>query len=230
MFAILVPIASESESITLVGGAPVLRETLFMALDLAPISVAADGGAASLLAHGRNPIAVIGDMDSISKDLVGLIAKDRFHLVREQDSTDFEKCLQRISAPMVVGVGFLGARLDHQMAVQTSLVRYANLKCLLLGELDAIFLVPPEFSINLPKNTRVSLFPMGRVRLQSRGLKWSTDGLEFAPDDRIGTSNISTGPVHLKPSGPKMLAILPLSHAKLIFESLRLAKQWIATE
>tara|TARA_B100001175_G_C19444212_1_gene607857 strand:+ start:517 stop:1143 length:627 start_codon:yes stop_codon:yes gene_type:complete len=206
------------------------RENLSTALDLAPVSVAADGGAAPLLAHGRDPMAVIGDMDSIPKDLVCRIAKDRFHIVSEQDSTDFEKCLQRISAPMIVGVGFLGARLDHQMANQTSLVRYAHLKCLLLGELDVVFLVPPDFSIDLPKNTRVSLFPMGEVMMQSRGLRWSTDGLKFTPGGRIGTSNVSTGHVHLKPSGPNMLAILPLSHTKLIFASLQNAKQWIVFE
>ena len=197
-----------------------------MALNLAPVSVAADGGAVPLLAHGSNPIAVIGDMDSIPKDLVGRIAKERFHAVVEQDSTDFEKCLQRISAPMVVGVGFLGARLDHQMATQTSLVYYSHIKCLLLGEFELVFVVPPDFSINLPINTRVSLFPMGEVMMQSRGLKWSTDGLKFAPDAQIGTSNLSTGPVFLKPSKPKMLAILPVTLAKLVFTSLKYAKRW----
>ena len=201
-------------------------QTLDTALKLAPLSVAADGGADPLLAHGSDPMAVIGDMDSISTDLVGRIAKERFHAVAEQDSTDFEKCLQRIAAPLVVGVGFLGARLDHQMAAQTSLVRYAHTKCLLLGELDVVFVVPPDFSINLPKSTRISLFPMGEVMMQSRGLQWSTDGLKFAPDAQIGTSNISTGFVHLKPSGPKMLAILPVSQANLIFASLQHAKRW----
>ena len=223
---IIMPIVSNSEAITLVGGAPLAWETLNMALNLAPISIAADGGAAPLLAHGRDPIAVIGDMDSISQDLVCRIAKERFHAVAEQESTDFEKCLQRISAPIIVGVGFLGGHLYHQMAAQTSLVRYAHIKCLLLGKLDAVFVVPPDFSIGLPKNTRVSMFPMGEVMMQSSGLQWSTDGLKFAPDSQIGTSNISTGPLHLNPSGPKMLAILPVSHAKLIFASLQNAERW----
>jgi hypothetical protein len=30
----------------------------------------------------------------------------------------------------------------------------------------------------------------------------------------------------LNPSGPKMLAILPVSHAKLIFASLQNAERW----
>jgi thiamine pyrophosphokinase len=222
----IMPIVSKSEPITLVGGGPVKRETLELALSLAPLNAAADGGAATLLVHGCDPIAVIGDMDSIPKDLIDRIAKDRFHPVEEQDSTDFEKCLQRIAAPMLVGVGFLGKRLDHQMAVQTSLIRYAHIKCLLLGEVDAVFVVPPDFSIDLPKDTRVSLFPMGQVQMQSHGLQWCTDGLDFAPDAQIGTSNKSTGPVQLKPTRSKMLAILPVSHAKLIFDSLQHAKQW----
>ena len=33
--------------------------------------------------------------------------------ITEQDSTDFEKCLRRISAPEILGFGFLGARVDH---------------------------------------------------------------------------------------------------------------------
>ena len=48
--------------------------------------------------------------------------------------------------------------------------------------------------MELPAGTRVSLFPMAPVTgLPSEGLRWPLDGLAFAPDARVGTSNQALG-------------------------------------
>ena len=220
------PIIIKSEPITLVGGAELSQELLTLALGLAPDAVAADSGADALYKLGKKPLAVIGDMDSIDPYIAAKIPSHRLHSIHEQTSTDFEKCLKRLEAPVVICVGFLGGHIDHQMAAQTTLVRNANKRCILLGEEDLIFVIPPEFSLDLKAGTRVSLYPLAKCRIHSRGLQWPTDAIRFAPDGPVGTSNKSTGPIRLKPECPKMLAILPLQCLTGVLEAFKRAPQW----
>lgn len=185
---------------------------LAAALAHAECVVAADGGADKALAAGIMPEAVIGDFDSLSARARREIPQERLHRIDEQDSTDFDKALRHVSAPLVIGLGFLGARVDHELAAMTVLARHADRRCILLGSEDLVMLCPPRLALNLPAGTRVSLFPLGPVTGRSTGLRWPLDGLEFAPALRGGTSNEAVGgPVEIATDQPLMLLILPLS-------------------
>ena len=107
---------SSARPVTLIGGAPVGRADLDLALRLAPVVAAADSGADTALSHGLMPAAVWGDFDSISARARSEIPLANQHPIAEQDSTDFTKCLTRIAAPFVMAVGFAGLRLDHTLA------------------------------------------------------------------------------------------------------------------
>ncbi len=196
------------QPVTLVGGAPVERADLDAALALAPMVVAADGGADRALDLGQMPQAVWGDFDSISARARAQIPAERLHPIAEQDSTDFEKCLSRLRAPFVIAVGFSGARHDHFLSALGVLARRIGPPCLLIAGEDVITLAPPSIALDLAPGTRVSLFPMGPASGRSQGLKWPIDGLAFAPGGRSGTSNQAMGPVTLDCQGP-MLLILP---------------------
>ncbi|MGQ3487729.1 thiamine diphosphokinase [Roseovarius pacificus] len=202
-------IVHENEPITLIGGAEITTQTLNRARALAPNVVAADGGADAALVNDLIPKAVIGDFDSLSDWARGQLPEDTLHPIPEQDSTDFDKCLRNIAAPLVIGIGFSGARLDHQLAAYNSLVRHPHRRCILLGREELVFLAPPELRLDLPEGCEMSLFPMGAVEGLSDGLKYPISGLNFAPDGRVGTSNHVTGPVSLSMTAPKMLVILP---------------------
>ena len=219
-------IIDEITPITLVGGASFKEQLLKMALNRAPKSVGADGGGAALIAHGQSPLAIIGDMDSVNLQLIGDFPKRFFHFIAEQKSTDFEKCLQRVDASAMIGVGFLGSRVDHQMAVQSVLVRYAHKRCLLLGEEDLVFVIPPEFSLAIEPDVRVSIFPMAQGQIESQGLYWPTTGLIFAPNGQIGTSNRSMGNIRLAPDGPNMIGILPIGYFDHVLDALLAAPKW----
>ncbi|MCO6382961.1 thiamine diphosphokinase [Oceanicola sp. 502str15] len=195
--------------ITLLGGGEVNEACLDAALIHAPRVVAADGGADAALTHGLRPEAVIGDFDSLSPAARAALAPETLHHVAEQDSTDFEKVLQRVRAPMLLAVGFLGRRLDHQLAALTALVRHPHQPCLLLGADDIAFAAPPEIALDLPAGTRLSLYPLAEVTGRSEGLEWPIDGLAFAPAGRIGTSNRTTGPLRLSFDAPGMVVITP---------------------
>lgn len=195
-------------AVTLIGGGEVRPADLSLARGFAPGLVAADGGAAHALKHGLLPDAVIGDFDSFTADLQAQFPPDRLIRVAEQDTTDFEKSLTRLAAPFVIGIGFLGRRQDHALAALSVMARQVGPPVILLGESDIIFAAGRRLSLDLGLGVRVSLFPMGAVRASSQGLRWPLDGIGFAPDGRIATSNETTGPLRLSVDGP-LLVILP---------------------
>ncbi len=208
------------EPITLVGAGSLSDSDIEDSLALAPTLVAADGGAAHCLAAEHMPEAVIGDMDSLDMVQAAGIPWERLHEITEQDSTDFDKALRHIETPLVVAVGFTGARMDHELAAYNVLVRRADRRCVLVGETDVLCVAPPKLTLDVPVGTRVSLFPMRAVTGRSEGLKWPIDDIAFAPDGLIGTSNAATGPVTLEMDGAGMLLILPKTFLPLLVKTL----------
>ena len=206
--------------LTLLGGGPTHFSHVKQALKIAPILVAADGGADTALAAGHMPEAVIGDMDSISAAAQDKIADNSLHFIAEQDSTDFAKCLRSIEAPAILALGFAGGRLDHQLAACTTLVNFPEKIVLLLTDEDVCFLCPDTFQISLPLGTRFSLYPMGVVTGKSAGLKYALDDLTFSPATRGGTSNEVTGPVQVSFDRREMLVILPRDHVQDVLDAL----------
>ena len=201
------PIISD-RGVTVIGGGQVTRSDLALATTVAPLLVAADGGADRALELGRMPDWVIGDLDSVSDRGRAAVPPDRLLHVAEQDSTDFVKCLTRIKAPVVMAVGFAGLRLDHTLAALTALVAQDVGRVIMIASDDVIFAAPPSVTLPLMPGTRVSLYPMGPAGGTSSGLEWPIDDIDFAPGGRVGTSNRATGLVSLRIDGP-MLVILP---------------------
>ncbi|MCL3882378.1 thiamine diphosphokinase [Marivita sp. GX14005] len=207
-------------TVLLVGGAGGDNRQLRQLLVEAAQVVAADSGADWLHEIGHTPDALIGDLDSVSPAARGALPPDRVRHIAEQDSTDFDKALRSIDAPLTIGIGFLGRRVDHMLAAMTVLCRYPQRAVLLVGEDDVIVHLPPHLDISLQPGTRVSLFPMRELRGRSTGLTWPIDGLSFAPDTRTGTSNRALGPVSLTMQMPGMLLILPASERSALQSAL----------
>ncbi|MEP3686591.1 MAG: thiamine diphosphokinase [Sulfitobacter dubius] len=202
-------IVRDSGPVTLIGGGEAFEGDLEAALALAPTCVAADSGAALAVAAGVSLTALIGDLDSTPAEVLAQVPTERCHRIAEQESTDFEKALTRIDAPLVLGVGFTGARVDHQLAAFNTLAAHPHLPCILLGAQEIVLLAPPQITLPTAAGDVVSLMPLAPVQGRSVGLEWPIDGLDFAPGGRIGTSNRALGPVKLEISGPDMLLILP---------------------
>lgn len=203
-------IVNTDSGVTLLGGGTSAQADVDEALTIAPLLVAADGGGDRALSLGLSPRAVIGDMDSLSPEARTALGA-KIHAIAEQDSTDFGKCLRLVRAPFYIGVGFTGLRLDHTLAALAEIAAHPDKTIILLGETDLVFRAPPRLEIDLPLGTRFSIMPFGPMTARSEGLRWPLDGLEFAPDARIGTSNEVTGPVRLIPDGPA-LVLIPKRH------------------
>ena len=156
--------------------------------------VAADGGLGTALSCGLRPQAVIGDMDS-ANDLDQL-PDDIFQIKRsEQDDTDFEKSLDLISAPLIVGIGFLDGRFDHSLAALDALARLPHDRpVLLVGGDDVLLSLRNDFEMTLPLASRLSVWPLGVQHfLYSHGLEWPLDGVTMAFGKQTGTSNRVNG-------------------------------------
>jgi len=217
-------IVQTSQNVTLVGAGQASKADLDIALAFAPYLIAADGGAEMVLNYGNTPKKVIGDFDSINRGVLAKIPPADQHHVSEQDSTDFEKCLTGVIAPLILGVGFLGARLDHQLSGLNVLVRHIGSPCILIGEQDLIFHLNTEISLQLEIGTRVSLFPMATVHCQSKGLEWPVDQLEMAPSGAISISNgAAETTIWLRPAGPGLLVVLPKACLPAVIRALKLS-------
>ncbi|WP_295047217.1 thiamine diphosphokinase [uncultured Paracoccus sp.] len=215
------PLVISDRGVTVIGGGAVTPYDLQTALAVAPVLVAADGGADRALQLGQPPDWVIGDLDSISDGARRLIPAGRIHHVAEQDSTDFTKCLTRIAAPFVMAVGFAGLRLDHTLSVLTTMAATPRPLVIMLASDDVVFVAPPRLTLPLMPGTRVSLYPMGPSRGISTGLEWPIEGIEFAPGGRVGTSNRANGVVTLRIEG-RMLLMLPRNTLASVMTALRL--------
>lgn len=168
------------------------------------------------------PEAVIGDMDSISSHARSGIPQERQHLVSEQVTTDFDKALRLIEAPLVLALGFAGARLDHGLAAFATLIARADRRCILIGPQDVAFAAPPRLELALAEGEPLSLFPMTTVTGRSTGLEWPIAGITFAPDGMIGTSNrVVDRRVTLEFDRRGMLVILPRRRLDAAIRALR---------
>ncbi|NND40874.1 MAG: thiamine diphosphokinase [Boseongicola sp.] len=185
------------------------RRNIDDALCLAPTLIAADGGAEFCLNAERTPEAVIGDFDSLDPTLMARLRDSRLIRVTEQETTDFEKSLNRIDAPFILATGFTAGRVDHSLAVWAVLARRTGPPTLVIGDEDVVFAAPRRISIEVASGVRISLFPMTATSGRSTGLEWPIDGLTLSPLGQLGTSNLSTGPVRLDFDVPGCLVIMP---------------------
>ncbi len=223
-------IVHSTKPIGLFGGGEIGPDDVSLVLNRVNLAVAADGGAAALVDSGRVPDAVIGDFDSIGPRYEAQIPSDRLFPIREQDSTDFDKALRNIRAPLILGVGFLGGRLDHQLAVFNAMVRWPDRPCVLLGAQEVVFQAPPRIALRVAPGDTVSLFPFRRVTGRSAGLEWPIDGLVMEPDGRIGTSNRAVSDITLELDRPGLIVIVPRTALESVMQAFASGRtgQWPA--
>ena len=181
------PELSVDTPVVLVGGGR-LDEAQLKALGSGFPVAAADSGADAAARAGLEPALVAGDFDSIS-------ATENFPGSRvvpapDQDRTDFAKVLGLVEAPLVLGLGLLGRRLDHTLAAAGVIAAAAPRPIVLLDRYDAVFFAGGTVSLALEAGDRVSIWPLqSQAFAGSKGLEWPLDGLLLEPGGRMGVSN-----------------------------------------
>jgi len=202
--------------VVLLGGGPYVPEHLQKLLQKGYSLIAADGGANHLInkaaASGATPDPVrelepeltpeliIGDLDSLIEKHIW---EPLTNVVRitEQDTTDFEKCLYSVSAPLYLALGFIGNRLDHTLAALNALAKTISDKSVILvAEDDVVIVCRGDFSMTLSVGMRLSIFPLEQIQFSaSVGLRYALHGLTLAPTSMVGVSNeVSESWVHIE--------------------------------
>ncbi|GLO77858.1 thiamine diphosphokinase [Sulfitobacter pontiacus] len=202
-------IVASRSPVTVIGGGQPGPNDLNEALQLAPMCVAVDGGANLARDAGVEIAALVGDFDSVTPETLSQIPLARQFKLAEQETTDFDKALRSVAAPLIVAVGFSGGRVDHQLAALSSLARHPHQRCLLIAGEQVIFLAPPRLDLPTRAGDVVSIYPLAAVHGESSGLEWPLDGLELSPLGRLGTSNRATGPATLRVDRPAALVMVP---------------------
>ena len=218
---------STQNKLLIVGGADFSEDLFYNLYEKEIPIIAADGGANFLADQSILPELIIGDLDSVEEQKIQNIETQKIIKISCQNNTDLEKVLLNTQSPLTLGIGFLGSRIDHELASLSALAKYPQKKIILVGEKDIILLAPPNLSLSSFEGMRVSLYPLGSVRVQSSGLKWSTEGLTMNPLDLIGTSNEAVGKIiHLVPDKPKLLLIMPISSLNDAISQLEMSPSW----
>lgn len=155
--------------------------------------IAADGGANRLYQENIKPDAIIGDLDSLeNRERFG--AETRILHFKEQETTDFEKCLYCVKAPIFLAMGFTGKRLDHTLANTHTIAKYHETKyVVLIASDDVSFVWRGKFSSPVRIRTTVSIFPLMPIAFShSHGLLFDLKQLTMEIGQFVGTSNRAT--------------------------------------
>jgi len=138
--------------------------------------VCCDGSTESLLLSGMLPDAIVGDLDSLSDELVTRFA-DRIHLDESQDTNDLTKAVTWCSENGyndIVIVGATGKREDHTLGNVSLLADY-------IEEVNVIMVTDTGIFRPLLKGTVILSFPGQQVSIFSidPGTEVTSHGLRY---------------------------------------------------
>lgn len=178
---------------------------LLLSFDL-PI-IAADGAYNKLSNMGINPVITIGDLDSISPKLLDQIPHVRN---TDQDYSDFQKALQYIIAndlyPSII-CGISGGYFDHILNNLSIFLQFKD--NIFLDDKIVGFLSNQQTSLQLPINTKISIFGIPSCEISTTGLKWELKNelLKF-PGKNSSLNRVKTQKVFLDISKGSALIII----------------------
>lgn len=160
--------------------------------------VCCDGAASSLLAFGREPDRIVGDLDSLSAALKERFA-DRIELDSEQETNDLAKavrfCLRMGWTRNLAILGATGKREDHALGNISYLAEFCDAcpDMRMCTECGDFFCVRSGEPVSVRPGGQVSLFSFDpKQRIDSEGLKYPLRSLSL-PFWRSGTLNEAAG-------------------------------------
>jgi len=166
--------------------------------------IAADGGAYHCQALGLTPDVLIGDLDSITKEVRENLSRLGTQLIlypRDKDETDLELALRFAvdhNAEEILLLGILGGRLDQTLANLLLLSRpeWQPVRLMVADGPDFALLIRPGSPLTLQAQTGdiVSLIPLTRTvtGVSTEGLRWSLQDATLEFGSTLGISNETT--------------------------------------
>ncbi|MCU0304693.1 MAG: thiamine diphosphokinase [Thermoanaerobaculales bacterium] len=169
------------------------RELAALAAAAEPL-LAADGGANALGRIGLRPVAVIGDLDSITPGIRALVGEECLVERPDQDRTDLDKALEYAFSDLGVErltvLGATGGRLDHALANLGMLaVRALADRLVFLAADHRVVAVTGEAALDAVVGETWSFLTFDpAVRVSLAGVRWPVTD---CPVSLAGTPSIS---------------------------------------
>mgnify|MGYP002395276483 CR=1 FL=1 len=165
----------------------------------ADLIICADGGANHALKLGIKPDLLMGDFDSISKDIMEYYIGLGIEIVKfppKKDMTDTELAVNTAiqkGCDRIILIGCVGTRLDHSLAnifmLKTMLDK--KISCIIANEYNEITLIKDKISLTREEGAKVTLLPLTeRVEgVSTKGLYYQLDNATMGLGWTWGVSN-----------------------------------------
>lgn len=161
--------------------------------------IAADGAANYLKKINITPDIILGDLDSVEKNVLNYYLKKDVPVIKytEQETTDFEKSLNFVIQTGIQDLlifGFTSLRPDHSLNNFSVLKRhYKRLNIKFIDDIFIIEFINKKISFKYRKNQLISLLPFPAAKnIKTAGLRYSLKDETLKLGVREGTLNIST--------------------------------------
>ncbi len=173
------------------------------------IVVAVDGGLIWLDQMGIQPDLILGDLDSVSEELLGrYLDVEVRRYPTEKDESDMELAILQFPNDQVTLFGAFGRRIDHSLYNMALLRRFPTIR-IEDGEEEA-FVLTKEATLNVDVGQLISLIPLSdEVRgVTTKGLKWELVEQTLS-SELISLSNVALqGQVAVALSAGELLVVL----------------------
>lgn len=164
------------------------------------IVIAADGGANAAYNEGIVPHYLIGDFDSIDKNVLEYF-KGKGSIIEgyseEKDYLDTELCLNKaisLGAKEIVYLGGIGNRLDHNLGNIHLLYKTVKLgiNSYILSKTSDVYICESSFKISGKIGDTISIVPLHQTikGITLKGFKYPLNNNSFKFGDVFGTCNI----------------------------------------
>lgn len=186
----------QEPALIIANGAACSEELLGQLLEWSPLVVVLDAAIERVLELGIKVDVLLGDFDRGFDTASYKESQYPIEIVHtpNQDKTDLEKAFDYLierKIPAANVIWATGKRADHTFTNITNIVRYRDLlKIVILDDHSKIFLLPQKFEKWYPKNSIISLIPIGKVTdIQSTNLFYPLDNLSLTIGYKTGSSN-----------------------------------------
>ncbi len=159
----------QEPALIIANGASCQTELMGQLLEWSPLVIVLDCAIERVLPLGIKVDILLGDFD---RNFDTNYYKENHYPIEivntpDQNKTDLEKAFDYLISrgiPSVNVIWATGKRADHTMHNMTTIVKYKNqLKIVILDDHSKIYVLPKHFEKWYPKNTVISLVPVGNV-------------------------------------------------------------------
>ena len=186
----------QEPALIIANGASCSEELIGQILEWSPLVIVLDSAIDRVIKLGIKIDVLLGDFDRDFDASYYLEKQYPLEIVHtpDQDKTDLDKAFDYLIAKGHKAVNVIwatGKRADHTITNITNIVAYRNqLKIVVLDDHSKVFLLQNKYEKWYPKNTTISLIPIGKVTgITTKNLFYPLNNEELIIGYRTGSSN-----------------------------------------